>query len=115
MKKALTSSLERGRSRMTELSRVSMMMLHPCEQPLQTEAARSSSQARALLRKSFETSAPTGQRSTTLIDHGCVRSLPSALPITARSPRSLTLSTESFATSSMNRTHRVQRMQRLVT
>ena len=94
------------------LSRVSTIMLQPCVQFGQTDAVRSSSQARALFRKSFESSAPTGQRSMTLPAHGCVRSLPSNLPMSARSPRSLTLSTGSCATSSMNRTHRVQRMQR---
>ena len=41
-----------------------------------------------------------------------MRSSPSNFPISARSPRSLTLSTGSWATSSMKRTHRVQRMQR---
>jgi hypothetical protein len=94
------------------LSRVSTIMLQPCEQFGQTDIVRSSSQARALFNESFDNSAPTGQRSMTFPAHGCVRSWPSNLPMTARSPRSLTFKTESCATSSMNRTHRVQRMQR---
>ena len=41
--------------------------------PLHTDAVRSSSHARALLRKSFDKSAPTGQRSTTFAAHACDR------------------------------------------
>ena len=90
-------------------------MLQPCEQFGHTDAERSSSHARALLSESFESSAPTGHRSITLPAHACVRSCPSNFPISARSPRSATLSTGSCATSSMKRTQRVQRMQRLAT
>ena len=76
MKYLLTSSLGRGRRRTTTLSRVSTIMLQPCEQFGQTDAVRSSSQARALFSESLESSAPTGQRSMTFPAHGCVRSLP---------------------------------------
>ena len=115
MKYRFTSSFERGLSRTTVLSRVSTVMLHPCEQPVQMLALRSSSQARALFRKSLLRSAPTGHRSTTLPAHSFVRSWSGALPMNARSPRSDTLSTGSCATSVMKRTQRVHRMQRLGT
>jgi len=51
-------------------NQVSSEMLQPCEQPVQIDAVLSSSQARALCRKSLESSEPTGQRSTTLPAHG---------------------------------------------
>ncbi len=70
MKCRFTSGLGRGRTRTTVLSRVSRVTLHPCVQPVHTEAVLSRSQARALWRKSLEISDPTGQRSTTFPDHG---------------------------------------------
>src|SRR6266850_1825170 len=69
MKWRLTSRLGRGRIRTTTSSRVSMEMLQPWVQPGQTLAVLSRSQARALCRKSFDRSEPTGQRSTTLPAH----------------------------------------------
>src|SRR2546426_3420792 len=66
MKNRFTSRFDRGRTRTTTFSRVSSVTLHPCEQPVQTEAVLSSSQARALWRKSLDRSDPTGHRSTTL-------------------------------------------------
>ena len=51
MKYLLTSSFGRGRRRTTTLSRVSTIMLQPCVQLGQTDAVRSSSQARALLQE----------------------------------------------------------------
>ncbi len=58
MKWRLTSRLGRGRIRTTTSSRVSMLMLQPWVQPGQTLAVLSRSQARALCRKSFESSEP---------------------------------------------------------
>ncbi len=91
------------------------MTLQPWEQPVQTLAVLSRSQARALCRKSREISDPTGQRSTTLPAQGWSSSCPSSMPMWARSPRSDTFRTGAPATSSMKRTQRVQRMQRLAT
>ena len=92
-----------------------MLMLHPWVHPGHTLAVLSRSHARALCRKSFESSEPTGQRSTTLPDHGWSSRCSCEIPMYARSPRSETLSTGASATSSMNRTQRVQRMQRFGT
>ena len=89
--------------------------MQPCEQPVQIEAVLSSSHARALCRKSFESSEPTGQRSTTFPAQGWSRRDSGWIPMNARSPRSDTLSTGSLATSSMKRTQRVHRMQRFGT
>src|SRR2546425_7062829 len=73
MKYRFTSRFGRGRTRTTTLSRVSSVTLQPCEQPVQIDAVLSSSQARALWRKSFESSEPTGQRSTTFPAQGWSR------------------------------------------
>src|SRR5213080_3413824 len=66
MKNRFTSRFGRGRTRTTTFSRVSRVTLHPCEQPVQMDAALSSSHARALCRKSLDKREPTGHRSTTL-------------------------------------------------
>ena len=88
-------------------------MLHPWLQFGHTDCVWSRSQARALCRKSFETSAPTGQMSTTLPANDAPSSPRSKkVSITARLPRSTTVSRESRATSSMKRTQRVHITQR---
>src|SRR5665213_2298028 len=84
MKYLLTSSLGRGRTRITVLSRVSIEMLQPWLQPGQIEGAWSSSHDLALFSESLERSAPTGQTSITLPAQACVNSLPSYFPLTAR-------------------------------
>ena len=76
MKYRFTSRFGRGRTRTTTSSRVSSVMLQPCEQPVQIDAVLSSSQARALCRKSFESSDPTGQpRLRMNADEGAVAAL----------------------------------------
>jgi len=83
-------------------------MLQPWEQFGQIEGVWSRSHARALWRKSFETSAPTGQMSTMFPEKG-EPSTPSSkkVSITERLPRSTTVSRGSWATSFMKRTQRV--------
>src|SRR6059036_2103044 len=99
MKYRFTWRFGRGRTRTTTFSRVSSVTLQPCEQPVQIDAVLSSSQARALWRKSFESSEPTGQRSTTFPAQGWSRRAFGWMPMYARSPRSETLITGSPARS----------------
>ncbi len=88
-------------------------MLHPWEQFGQMDGVRSRSHARALCRKSFERSAPTGQMSMMLLANG-EPSSPSSkkVSITDRLPRWTTHSRSSPATSRMKRVQRVHMMQR---
>src|SRR3989338_5782036 len=89
-----------------------MSMLQPREHPGQTDGLEDKYHTRALNRKSRSVSAPTGQMSTTLPAYGLSSTCPGTTSSSAWSPRLKIPSSLVFEISSVNRTHREQRMHR---
>jgi len=87
-------------------------MLHPVEQPGQTDRALFRNQTRHLKRKSLLVSAPTGQMSARLPVYRFCSGLPGKIEISEWSPRLKKASSPVRVTSWRKRTQREQRMQR---
>ena len=108
----LTSWFSRGVIRRNRPPREPIVTLQPRAQPVQTDSVKSMNQTRLSNRKSFDVSAPTGQRSMMFMAYGVVNS-PRDVMIT--SSWSLRLPMESSCdrvTSSVKRTQRVHLMHR---
>ena len=86
--------------------------MQPRAQPVQIERADDMNQTRPRNRKSVLVSAPTGQMSTTLPEYFESSGWPGKVVMNDSLPRWATPSCGCLATSRMNRTQRVHRMQR---
>src|SRR5262249_49293193 len=90
----------------------SMRTLQPREQPGQIDLDSRRNHTRLWNRKSLDSSAPTGQTSTTLPEYGLSRRLPGNSVICAWKPRFSTFSSPVLVTSEVKRTQRVHSTQR---
>src|SRR4051812_28003231 len=93
---------------------VSTDVLHPVAHSEQTLSVVFRYQTRCVYRKSFDPSAPTGQRSTTFPASLFSSGRPGKTSISSWCPRPVTVSSAVPEISRVNRTHRVHMMQRSV-